>query len=459
MTDLGGDLFPDDRVTGEIVEAWLGGLRWNPALTGSAFERLLSADDEGSHARWLQSLTLDHEMTAAAVASPLIEHRLAVIENGSADVDALAALARDPSPRVRFVYAAIGGDFGRGMPEGVPEVLAGDSEARVRAMATQWGLPLNVRARLAEDEDARVRKAALSPELWPHLSGTVREALLADPEPEVREAVAAILSDGAQALPEPAAPTPEERVGSDDPAVRRAAAQDPDVPLALALRLAEDPDDAVVLALSMREDLTEEQRSALAYVVPHGYHVPPRWVVERGHEPAVARRAAASGHVLLRRSIAMQPQLPADVVDLLARDEDFFVKLTLCEYGDKAPHELVVEMYTYWHGLKWDSLRFHPNFARPGLARYVDHPGPRLRRAALHDPDGGPDLVMRLVDDPDVGCWALRDPRLPAEELLRRLTVPGSARSAAANPALPSGTVHRLLDLAGVARTAAVRAG
>ncbi|MFD5415434.1 hypothetical protein [Streptomyces nojiriensis] len=458
MTDLGGDLFPDDRVTSEIVEAWLGGLRWNPALTGPVFERLLSCDDESSHTYWLKELALDHEMTAAAVASPLIAHRLAVIENSAADVDALAALARDPSPRVRFVYAAIGGDFGRGMSGGVLEVLAGDSEARVRAMATQPGLPLQVRARLAEDEDARVRTAALSTELWPHLSVTVQEALLADPEPQVREAVAAILSGGAEALPESAAPTPEERVGSDDRFVRRAAAQDPDVPTALALRLAEDPDDGVVLALSTREDLTEEQRSAIAYVVQHGYHVPPRWVVERGHEPAVARRAAASGHVLLRRSIAMQRDLPADVVDLLARDEDFFVKLTLCQYGDQAPHELVVEMYAYWHGLAWSSLRFHPNFARPGLARYADHPNPRLRRAALDDPDGGPDLVMKLIDDPDIGSSALRDPRLPAEELLRRLTMPGSAWHAAANPALSPGTMHRMLDLAGVARTA-VRAG
>ncbi|MFJ3964071.1 hypothetical protein [Streptomyces sp. NPDC090036] len=57
---------------------------------------------------------------------------------------------------------------------------------------------------------------------------------------------------------------------------------------------------------------------------------------------------------------------------------------------------------------------------------------------------------MKLIDDPDVGFRALRDPRLPAGELLRRLTVPGSARYAAANPALPPATMHRLLDLARV---------
>ncbi|MYV72423.1 hypothetical protein GT352_00390 [Streptomyces sp. SID1046] len=439
-------------MTDKIAEAWVGGLKWNPALTIPVFERLLAADDQDDLPHWLTSRPLDREMTAAVVASPLIKHRLSLIDHARVDVDALAGLARDPSPRIRFQYAITAGDFGRRVPDGVPEVLAGDSKAGVRAMALQWDLPLHVRARLAEDEDARVRGTALTPELWTHLSATVREALLADPAPQVQEAVAAILSDGAEVLPEPKPPlsTPEERVSSGDRSVRWDAALDPDVPTTLALRLAEDPDPAVVLALSMREDLTEEQRSAIAYVVPHGYHMPPTWIVEHGHEPAVARRAAASGHVLLRRSIAMQRDLPADVVDLLARDEDFFVKLTLCQSCAQAPHELVVEMYAYWHGLTWSFLRSHPNFAMPGLARYADHPNPRLRHAALDDPDAGPDLVMKLIDDPAVGCWALRDPRLPAGELLRRLTVPGSAWYAAANPALPPATMHRLLDLAGV---------
>ncbi|MFD8141485.1 hypothetical protein [Streptomyces sp. NPDC059708] len=300
-----------------------------------------------------------------------------------------------------------------------------------------------------EDEDAGVRATAVTPDLWPRFPVAVRERLLADPAPEVREALAKMLPGPQRHLGPP--PSAEARIQDPDPAVRRSVAEDPRAPAALALRLSRDPDDAVRLALSMREDLTEAQRSAIAYVVPHGYHVPPRWIVERGHEPEIARRAAASGHVLLRRSIAMQRHLPSDVVERLADDEDFFVRLTLCQYSDQAPHELVVEMYAHWHGLMWSGLRFHPNFARPGLARYVDHPNPRLRHAALDDPDGGPDLVMQLIDDPDVGCRALRDPRLPSDELLRRLALPGSARDAAANPALPPETMHRLLDLAGVA--------
>lgn len=399
---------------------------------------------------WLTWRPLDAQTTALLVASPQTEHRLQLLENPRADADVLARLARDPEPRVRAVYAALLGDFGRRIPAGMPEILAEDSHPRVRRMvASHQSLSPATRARLAGDVDGSVRAAALTRELWEQLPDGLREALLADPEPRVQQAVARLLTPASEPEPET---DPELRVQNPDPRVRYAAAEDPGVPADLALRLATDPDDGVRLVLSMREDLTEEQRSAISYVVPGGYHTPPRWVVERGHEPEVARRAAASGHVLLRRSIAMQPHLPGDVVDRLAGDEDFFVKLTLCESCAQAPHELVVEMYAYWHGLKWSFMRSHPNFAKPGLARFADHPNTRLRHAAPADPEGGSDLVLRLADDPAVGTWAVRDPRLPADELLRRLTVPAGARAAAANPALPPAEMHRLLDLAGVPR-------
>lgn len=438
-----------DRLAGDerLAQEWLGGLTFSHALPASVLARLLTVEKLPAYASyWLTRCTLDRESTAVLVAAPKVDHRLQLLENPSADVDEMARLARDPEPRVRFVYAVSVGDGGRRIPEGVLEILAADSEARVRRAAARWPLPVPVRARLAEDEDASVRAVALTAELWPQLPPAVRESLLTDPEPQVRDAVAKLFPSDPEPLTEP-----HIRVQDPDPYVRSRAALDPDVPTALALQLAEDPDDHVRLCLSMREDLTEEQRAAIAYVVPGGYATTPPWIVERGHEPDVARRAAASEHVLLRRSIARQRHLPADVVERLAEDEDFFVKLTLCQTCQEAPHELVLEMYTYWHGLLWSFLQGHPNFARPGLARFADHPNPRLRHAALYDPEAGPELVLRLIDDPEVGCWARRDPRLPSEELHRLLGVPGSARDAAANPALPPATMHRLLDLAGVA--------
>ncbi|MFG2476322.1 hypothetical protein [Streptomyces fagopyri] len=165
--------------------------------------RLLTVEELPAYSSWLTICSLDRESTAVLVAAPQVDHRLQAAENPTADVDVLARLARDPEPRVRFVYAAVAGDFGRRVPEGVPEVLARDSEARVRRMATRLNLPMTVRARLAEDEDPGVRAPALTAELWPRLSTAVREALLADSEPRVREAVAKLFPPEPEPRPEP----------------------------------------------------------------------------------------------------------------------------------------------------------------------------------------------------------------------------------------------------------------
>ncbi|WP_370120723.1 hypothetical protein [Streptacidiphilus sp. MAP12-33] len=393
-----------------------------------------------------------------------------MIENPTAEAAALVPLAHDPDPRVRRCYVVLAPDYRRHVPREALQTLAVEADDKVRAMtAACLDVPAGIRAQLAADPEPVVRKSAVNRKTWKLLSPDLRAALLDDPDPDVRAAVerakqvdaplprtvTQYRADTQDRRRQAAGESPLDRelsvllASDEDPGIRRALAGNPHTPTDVALQLAEDPDDGVRLTLSQREDLTEEQRAAIAYIVPSGYTYPPKWISENGHDPAVARRAAASSHVLLRRSIAMTRQLPPDVVDLLAKDEDFFVKLTLCESCPDAPHELVIEMYAYWHGLRWSLLMSHPNFAKPGLARFADHPNPRLRHAALHDPDGGPDLVLRLADDSHVGGWAVSDPRLPHDELVRRLGDPPHAMAAARNPALPAETMHRLLDLAG----------
>ncbi|WP_331727793.1 hypothetical protein [Streptomyces sp. NBC_00158] len=143
-----------------------------------------------------------------------------------------------------------------------------------------------------------------------------------------------------------------------------------------------------------------------------------------------------------------QPHLAPGVVALLAADEDEWVRRTSAESCEDAPHELLVGLYAKVRDRYWPGYRNHRNFARPGLARFADDPNPRLRHAALDDPEAGPELVLRLADDPEVGGWAVRDPRLPSDELLQRLTLPAHAAAAAGNPALPVAVMHHLLDLA-----------
>ncbi|GHH82598.1 hypothetical protein GCM10018781_67850 [Kitasatospora indigofera] len=427
-----------------LAREWLRGLACNPALPGAVLRRLLEFEELPAHPLWLTWRELDAEATAAAVSSPRMRYRLDVVQNPTADADALAPLAHDVEPRVRFAYAALLTDFGRRVPAGVPEVLAGDAHPGVRRLVTGCPeLPPAVQRRLVEDEDPGVRAGMLSPELWERLAAPVRERLLDDPSPQVAERIAELL----RVEEEPEALTARARVAHTDPYVRRDAAGDPQVPLALALRLADDPEEEVRLALSMREDLTEAQRAAVPYTLPD---VPraPHWIRERAREPEAARRIAASAHAGLRRVLAMQPHLPEDVVARLAADEDPWVRRILCDHCQDAPHELLVELYATAQDRNWSALRRHHNFARPGLARFADHPDPRLRHAALDDPEAGPELPLRLADDPEVGVWAVRDPRLPAGELLRRLALPGSAFAAAANPALPPAVMHRLVDAA-----------
>lgn len=460
------------RGRADLHERWLLGLVWNPTLPVSVLKRLLAVNElPAGRGSWLAQRDLPPGATAAVVAFGNERQRREVIENPSAEAAALVPLAYDSDARVRRCYVVLAPDYRRHVSPEALQALAVDADAKVRAMTAMYlDVPAGIRGQLATDSDSMMRKSAVNRKTWELLPPEVQTALLDDPDPDVRAAaerarqvdaplpvsVAQYRAETHDRRRQAAGESPLDRelslllASDEDARIRRALAANPHTPTDVALQLAEDPDDNVRLTLSQREDLTEEQRAAIAYIVPSGYTYPPKWIEEKGHDPAVARRAAASSHVLLRRSIAMTRRLPPDVVDLLAKDEDFFVKLTLCESCPDAPHDLVIEMYTYWHGLRWSFLMSHPNFAKPGLARFADHPNPRLRHAALHDPDGGRDLVLRLADDPVVGGWAVSDSRLPQDELVRRLGTPRHAMAAARNPALPAETMHRLLDLAGV---------
>ncbi|MEU6315961.1 hypothetical protein [Streptomyces sp. NPDC047014] len=115
-------------------------------------------------------------------------------------------------------------------------------------------------------------------------------------------------------------------VSHDDDSLRRGAACNPHVPTALALTLTTDPEAPVRFALSLRADISEEQRSAVDYTVPEGRHEAAALVQERFGDPDALRELAASSHVLLRRAVTCAPELPADVVERLAADEDYFVR-------------------------------------------------------------------------------------------------------------------------------------
>jgi len=400
----------------ELHESWIRGLAQNSAASAAVIRRIVSVQDRLAYPRiWLTMITVSTEVFAELATHPDVEVRRAVAENERADIETLAMLAADSEPRVRLVAVVMANDRGLTFPAPLVGRLQADGASqRIRSEAQRQVSRLPAASASASTESVSV----------PTL-----------PKPPVLE------------LPLAEA---ELLITSSDPSVRADAAWNPQVPRSLALRLADDPDDAARLRLSLREDLSDEERQAIAYVVPDGYHQSPPWINDLGNDADALIRLASSPHVLIRRSVARFKHLPEEAVALLADDEDFFVKLTLCQNCADAPHELVVEMYGAWHGKTSWFLTFHPNFDRPGLAKYSRHVNEKLRELSLRDPELTVDEVVRLAEDPLTRSAALRDARMPKADVQAALLDGSWARAAAGSPALPDTVMHTLLDLAGV---------
>ncbi|WP_257033504.1 HEAT repeat domain-containing protein [Streptomyces sp. Ag109_G2-15] len=124
------------------------------------------------------------------------------------------------------------------------------------------------------------------------------------------------------------------------------------------------------------------------------------------------RRCARSAHTLLRRSAAYSPHLPADAVDLLSKDDDYAVRLLLCD------------------------------------------PDPQKRWLVGLDPEAPVDAVVRLLADPDdrVRAMAAEHPALPVDLILRSSGNPELSTHALGNPSLPTQVMHQYLDDAGIPR-------
>ncbi len=235
---------------------------------------------------------------------------------------------------------------------------------------------------------------------------------------------------------------------SENALTRSRIAADPRLPADLVTVLAQDPEHLVRLAVSMRPELTEQQRAAIDHHVgPEDRIQPAGWAVDTT-DPEEQRRCAESAHLGLRRSVACNPHLGADLIAVLAGDPDFAVRLLLCERHPDVPPETVLGVYLESGTMTNFRLPGHPAFPRAGLARLAGSPDPRARALAVRDPGASPELVDRLSRDDDriVRARAAADPRLPVDRLGELLDDRYTAASAAANPRLPIPVMHRILD-------------
>lgn len=362
------------------------------------------------------------------------------------------------------------GGFHRQLSPGLRRSMPTHPDAKVRALGvTMWnGLPDATRAALLTDPDDEVRERALRharsedpawverelPDRPCHgrwdillhraLSRAVVDSVLTAPAAEGERAAIA----GNPSLP---ADVVVLLAADPDPEVREAIAHRADLGPAERRALATDPDPKVRFAVSVHPELSEEERAAIDYELPADDCFPPYPVPDVPRAPEDVRRDAASAHPWLRRRAARDPFLPPGPVARLAADEDLGVRVLLAQNHPDAPAALLLRSFLEYRGRGRAHLATRPNFPVTGLAALAGHDDPEVRALAALDPATPPDTAERLTRDPDPAVRAAlaRHPNLPGRRLTELLDDGELAFAAASNPSLDTGTLRRLVRTRG----------
>ena len=365
---------------------------------------------------------------------------------------------------------------GRTWSDELFDIIAAHPDVRLREMLALSGRATGAqRARLIGDPDIRVLMALLEPPFttrpeplpaWAYRKlaehpGVKRRLPLYLPMELSRAAVAAFadaedeeVAAWARATPRSAtapAPLTDERIRTiitGDSAWDRAnLALEPDLPAEVVTTLSADPDPQVRLSVSMRPELSEEQRAAIDYVVSTDDRLPRLdWVLAADGEQL--QRCVSSAHPGLRRSAACHSRLIAEQIAQLAADDDFPVRLLLCENQDTVPADLVVRTYLEARVITRGELLSHPALAGADLTRYAGSPHWGARALVVLDPRAPADLIERLSHDehPGVRSWVARDARLSPQRLLELFEDPETTAAAATNPNLPFDLMVAILE-------------
>ncbi|MFI9585590.1 hypothetical protein ACIHCQ_27940 [Streptomyces sp. NPDC052236] len=460
-------------MTGHYLDA-VSGTAANTAAPSSVLLRLLDSDRYRLHSTvmWRKNLPQDVIEAVLGHADPAVRNAFA--ESWNVPPEQRARLLDDP--RSRNVLAVATGPLPNRtkvepLPDWAYERLLSHPRDRVRHETLMSpAIPAHIVAGLADHPEPAFRVVACR--AWDQLGDETRQSLLDDEHYDVWRAASLrvchqdeerttelIRQEGPDwQLVQPLKHGLLSRAVAEWMVAEErhlaALAHNPSLPSDLVARLATDPDPDVRLAVSARPELTEDERAAVKYAVGPDDRLPTLdWVWDARADSGVLRRCATSAHTWLRRSAAVCPGLPPDLVQLLADDDDFAVRLMLAEFHPEPPPELLLDLYLHGAHQAVGMLIVNPRFPRAGLAaRFGDSEHARCRELAMRDPEATPELIERLSrdTDPSVRGTAARDPRLSLARVRELLAEPETAYYAAANPTLPVDDMHAVLDEAGI---------
>jgi hypothetical protein len=392
----------------------------NPALPASLLPRVLANPAGGRYSVMAQRQWTD-ELFDAVAAHPDPRVREELAQTPAATAQQRARMVTDSS--VNVLAALIEGPWARHrepLPEHAYRTLAQHPRPIVRLLVAECRLaPRDLLEALTEDPQDYVASAARST-----LSPPKRETA----RPINRQVAEATLSSGA---------------GWE----RARVALAPGLPADLIERLTTDPDPVVRQSVSMRPELSEEQRAAIDYHVSTEDRLPVLdWVARADGDEL--NRCVSSAHIGLRRSAACNPRLNASQIAALCADDDFAVRLLLCERQTDVPAELVVRTYLEARVITREELLRHPALKEADLTRYADSPHWEARAIVVLDRHAPAELIERLSHDEDdsVRCWMAHDDRLPLTRVIELFDDPATSAAASANPRLPVELMEKILD-------------
>ncbi|MGP4087967.1 hypothetical protein [Streptomyces sp. KR55] len=495
-----------------LVEPWLRGVAANPAAPSEVLLRLL---DPAADAAWkilCEERELPADIVDALIAHPQREVRRGFARNRHVtpaqrgrlvnDPDALVrdALASGPRPRLGRVEA---------LPEDVLETLltAQDdighdqlftADVIKQELAFSGQIPPSFHHRMPDHKNPELRAQAAGMWLW--LTPGQRDALLADPDPAVRDAarvqsrildpaameadlpeqdchhrglllvnyavshavVEACLAGGRDLWALAHNPhTPADAIARlarhPDPRVRERVASRADLDPSMLAELARDPDDAVRARAQVQPlQRTWAQRAVIDRIAGRtAADIGP--LAEMLAEPDTSwySACALSAHPLLRRVAATCPRLPEELVTRLADDPDLDVRHLLAYKHPLAPPRTVLDAFIATPRQRPYLLTL-PGLPRTGLQHLLDHEDPDVRALAAADTTLAQPPI-RLLTDPNarVRRVVAANPLLPPDLISTLLEDPETAEGAAANPNLPTERLHELLDLCGLTGAAA----